>query len=212
MKHSIPYMRETKTGWIYNPPWIAACKPPKAITMPKPRIEDSNKTIARLKKIKGDGCKRLIGKRAGAFYLASTDGYRALLLPGSGSRPSDLMGTELKDLGPEFGELPAKYVKLCRPFYTCLQRAAAFLGEEPWATSLTIRAGLLTVSAKVDGDTYREGVVEPGEGAVISFNAKYLLDALGVWPLYLHFSDKDCMVVLRPDDDSWRYLLIPLKL
>lgn len=204
MKHSIPYMRETKTGWSYNPPWIAACKPPKVTTMPKPRVEDDSKTIARLRKIKGDErTDRYVGRRTGDYHLVATDGYRALLLPGEGN------GKEM----PGFGDIPFNFVVLPEQFYIVLQRVIAFHSEKPWAVVITINITSLTVWAEAQDDTYEESIITPSIGeATIMLNAKYLLDALGVWPLYLHFSDKDCMVVLRPDDDSWRYLLVPLKL
>lgn len=205
MKHSIPYMRETKTGWSYNPPWIAACKPPKAITMPKPRTENSGKTIARLKKIEGDERSAYLSRKVGDYYIAATDGHRALLLLGEGNG---------KEMAGGFGDIPFNFVILPEQFYTAMQRAIAFT-EDPWAITITINAESLTVKAEVEGNTYEEDIIAPSTAepsVTIGLNAKYLIDALGVWPLYLHFADSEQAVVLRPDDDSWRYLLMPLQL
>jgi len=211
MRHPIPYMHPTRTGWDYRPPWIKECEAPKPQTMPEPRVETSEKAIARLRKLKDEHAERWIGRRAGDFYLASTDGHRALLLPW---KPDMAEG---KELPPDMSKLPHNCVKLSEGFYTVLQRAIAVHTEAPWAIELAINKGSVTVKAEAaDDDTYQETVdtfsVLLASYPTIGFNAKYLLHALGVWPLYLHFTNAEHMVVLRPEDDSWRYLLMPLKL
>lgn len=207
-RHPIPYMTKTRTGWNYNPPWQRECRAPKVSVMPKPRVESSEKTIARLKKIKDEHTERWLDRRSGDFYLAATDGHRALLLPDDGK--------ERKELTDDFGELPNSNIRLSEGFYTILQRAIAIHTEAPWAVSLDIDFGSSTVRAEADdGDTYQESVLSIGvltSTPTIGFNAKFLTAPLGVWPIYLHFTDAEHMVVMRPEDDSWRYLLMPLKL
>lgn len=208
MKHSIPYMTKTRTGWNYNPPWKRECKPPKPQTMPKPRVEDSAHTIARLCKIGGnESCQRQIGKRAGEFYLAATDGHRALLLPDNRE--------EREGMPAEFGELPPNTFVTGAWFFLALKRAMCISNEEPWGISLKIDAKSVTMEAEYEGDTFSErltAIVQGGSGCRLGLNGRYLQDALGVWPLYLHFTDAEHMVVLRPEGDSWRYLLMPLEL
>ncbi len=212
MRHPIPYMTKTKTGWNYNPLWRRECRAPKVLTMPKPRVEDSARTVARLGKLKGDKrAKDHVGWRAGDFYLAATDGHRALLLP----FPVPDTLKERKELPPDMSELPYSFVELPDCFYTVLQRAIAIHSDAPWAVSLDIGERFIVKAKADDHDTFQEEIATfmlVTKGATIGFNAKYLMDALGVWPLYLHFTDAEHMVVLRPEDDSWRYLLMPLKL
>ncbi len=207
MPHPIPCMTPTRTGWNYNPPWQRECRAPKVLTMLKPRVETSAKTIARLKKLKGDNFERYIGRGAGEFQLVATDEHRALLLPHRDE--------ESKELPLDMSELPWNFVELPECFYTVLQRAITIHTEAPWAVSLDIGERLVVKAEADDGDTFQEEIATSmlvTKGATIGFNAKFLLHALGVWPLYLHFTDAEHMVVLRPDDDSWRYLLMPLKL
>lgn len=215
MKHSIPHMRKTATGWSYNPPWVRECEAPKVSTMPKPRVEGSAKTVARLLKIKGDG-QSAVGRRAGDYYLAATDGHRALLLPRS-VLPVEEIATvqESKALPDEFCTLPPNTFVTGAWFHLALRRALVIASDrEGNDVSLTINPRSVTVAAEYEGDTFSEEItaVVQGESEQIGFNAKYLLDALGVWPLYFHYSDEDNMAVLRPEDDSWRYLLLPLRI
>ena len=207
MSHPIPYMTPTKTGWNYNPPWMRECKAPKPQTMPRPRVEDSAKTIARCMKIKGDErAQEQVRKAAGDFYIAATDGDRALLLPGEGAG----------GLPSKFGELPRGEVWLDDPeMFLAVKRALIIANGDKHGISIKL-TDVVTIQAELEGESYSQRLDIPVYDVVpslpIGMNALYLLDVLGVWPLLMHYTDHEHMIVFRPKDDSWRYLLMPLKL
>ena len=214
LKSNMPYMSQKKDGsLVYSPPHLRYFnKPLRPIPAPKPRVEKREKTLARLtKSIKkareredNPRVDRMVGTQQGEFVMTETDGHRALLQRGEG-KP-----TEYKMLE----KLPPNSVKLEDPeLFLAVKRALIIADKDSKLVKLDLDRGL-TVRAECEGDTFEQFftvVHDRWRSVVLGVNGSYLLDCLGSWPLFLHWSDAEGVMVLRPEDDSWRYAVMLMR-
>jgi len=99
-----------------------------------------------------------------------------------------------------------------------LKLASLFSRDSAYSTKLDITVKSLKVTAISPslGDNSNEMTVEngPSEPFTISLNAQYLIDALAVvtGDIWLIFNDVKSSVLLKiPEDDSYLYLVMPLR-
>ena len=101
-----------------------------------------------------------------------------------------------------------------------LQRASVLSNEKYRTVRLSFSEGALHVTANNPDHEEAEDEVDieyRGDALDIGFNVGYLIDALGVLPtdkVCIHMSDagSSCLIVPKEDDESCRYVVMPMRL
>lgn len=200
------------------------------LTNPKARIDRTTAdTISRIHAaIRKDrlnderNCERCaahIEQRHGrAFWVAETDGHRALLLPPDGIKRTAAKAnfTDPKSPDEKDDTFRTGDALLDNPeLWLALKRAATMCDERSKLVTLAFdfdRYKLVVSSSHPDvGDFEEELDCYCSQSFTVSFHLPYLFDVLGSWPMRVLFGDPESHVVFVGPDDSFRYALMPLR-
>lgn len=188
---------------------------PKLPTTPKARRDRDVTTYgARLTAtIKDDTLRagNYIGAAVNGWRLVHTDGHRAVLLRGD-AEPD-------KTMPPILTKWPVQAIALEPEVFNILKRMRAANSAKRPGVRLVLKAsgptaGKLTISTRdpEDGTTAKESIPVTGvnlKRADVTFDVRYLLDALGLWPATLRLGSVD--------DPAWvctdasRYCVMPMR-
>lgn len=169
-----------------------------------------------------DRCRSYVGAKAGDFRVAATDGRRALLLPGAPD------ATSAPDVTAVVGRCPVPAVDLPPELHGALKRVktcAPKRGHVQLIIGTTADGhGALVLAAEDphDGCSATEAVwlpTPPATTGVVSLPVRHVDEALGIWPLRLHYDPADPLdadapthaVVFTPRDAAWRYVVMPIS-
>lgn len=160
----------------------------------------------------------MVGRTCGRFYIAATDGHRALFLPVDGEKREPFQHQDLLETGPGMDnravlDNPELHLAIERAMLAANANNSVSVdfGSAQKVTRITSKT---TDEIEFDEDvtmaeeaTLNEHGTEP-----LGFDGKYLLPVLGSWPLRLFWRNPEQHVVFAPADDSFRYVLMPLRL
>jgi hypothetical protein len=164
--------------------------------------------------------KSAIGQKHGSFYLAATDGGRALMLPNDGALHPPAQ-CDLTETG-----MPGRSdILLDTPELFCAVKRALTCSPKSDKIEMHILCGGLILKSRIEGECEFEeavqGMSDPFNSdypklteifadsltTVLAIDGKYLLDVLGSWPLRMSYSKDGNRVVFAPMDDSFRYVI-----
>ena len=147
------------------------------------------------------------------YWLAATDGYRALMRVGNG------IVRERFPAKHQFTPGPVRFV-LNRPFAEVWRRMSLY--ADGWVT-LELTSEKVTLSS-CDGigeytatEAYLLGgcdcspAVSIAEPVRFSVNPDYLMPLLRYWPITVAYRDEQAPIVCSPTGAGWRYLLMPKR-
>lgn len=195
-------------------------RPIKPYVLPKPPTPAKARTAAQITAAitpdpRGD---KVLGLYAEGFRVVCTDGSRLLTVrdEAPGKSAPGWLTTYLNPSGD--------WIPLPTDFDLIVRRVAQLAGERTHAITLTRQDTYLEVHAtgwdgqpqygSNQGNWAKEQIPIPGElyaeARSICLNAAFLLDALG-GPLELSITNTETPAVLRPPDDSWRYVQMGMR-
>lgn len=209
--------RKANGDIVYHTPWLTAAKR-KPFSMPplKARVDkDSSKAFERIQgrvektagtqsytkgqPAKGRTCTK-------GWELVTTDGERALIIPGDGT------GEPMASIGDIKGY---QRTTIADPeFQLAVKRAAVMAHPRTNTVMLTCKAGTLTLESQdPDCGSFDETLSVVGKSSAwrVALNVDFIEPLLGTWPLTVWVKDKDSAVVFEPQDKSWRYVVMPMR-
>ncbi len=174
------------------------------------------KSIAKHEDMDGS-CARVVGNADdNGYWLAATDGHRALMRAGNGTKRERFPATPACQFTPG----PVQFV-LNRPFADVWRRMSVCASG--WI-DLELTTSTLTLSTRdEDGDTATEvcphvyacsSLVD--EPVHFRLNPTYLAPLLRFWPITVAYrppvEDDNSPLLFSPAGVAWRYILMPIKL
>ena len=196
-----------KPNWYKDPTASLHKWRPMKLTAPKPRKTRKLEAVA---KIIGEPDARTqpwIGARVTPdYWIQSTDGCRCLLTTAGDAKA--------RQVGFSLGS--DNFTVTDPEFFNAVKRALIIPEKEQHCVRFTVSSSWLILHSSWEREESTELFdIEPNghtRDGSFALNAKYLLDALGSWPLTVTYDSENPQTPILLEFPEFAYLLAPLKL